>query len=154
MPTFTTNKPPHSCAGKYSLERMARSTAVGYRRHMGVEPNRVGPTVVFADLDGIPLDSDTSAFETAARLLERTIQDDVALVLCSGGTRAELEYIQRRLRVHAPFLCESGAAAFIPSNYFTCEVPSSRDAVEYQAVEFGAAYDRIVECSSKADDIA
>ena len=112
---------------------------------MAVEPNRVRPTVVFSDLDGIPLDPDTPAFETAARLLERTIQDDVALVLCSGGTRAELEYIQRRLRVHAPFVCEFGAAAFIPSNYFTFEVPSSHDVVGYQAVEFGAAYGRIVE---------
>ena len=112
---------------------------------MAVESNRVRPTVVFADLDGIPLDTDTPAFEAAARLLERTIQDDVALVLCSGATRAELEHIQRRLRVHAPFVCEFGAAAFIPSNYFTFDVPSSHDAVEYQAVEFGAAYGRIVE---------
>ena len=112
---------------------------------MGVEPNRVWATVVFSDLDGIHLDPDTPAFEKAANLLEQIIRAGVALVLCSGRTRAELEYIQRRLRVHDPFVCEFGAAAFIPSDYFTFEVPSSREAMGYRAVEFGTAYGHVVE---------
>jgi mannosyl-3-phosphoglycerate phosphatase len=111
---------------------------------MAVQPNRVWATVVFSDLDGIPLDPDAPAFEKAAHLLEQIIPD-VALVLCSGRTRAELEYIQQRLRVHDPFVCEFGAAVFIPSDYFTFEVPSSRDAVGYRAVEFGTAHARVVE---------
>lgn len=39
----------------------------------------------------IPLDPD-AAFEKAAHLLEQIIPGDVALVLCSGSTRAELVY--------------------------------------------------------------
>jgi mannosyl-3-phosphoglycerate phosphatase len=112
---------------------------------MPVEPNRARATVVFSDLDGILLDPDTPAFEKAAHLLAQIIPGDVALVLCSGRTRAELEYIQRRLRVHDPFVCEFGAAAFIPSDYFRFEVPSSRDAVGHRVMEFGTAYSRVVE---------
>jgi hypothetical protein len=48
---------------------------------MAVEPTRVWATVVFSDLDGIPLDPDPPAFETAAYLLEQIIPDDVALCL-------------------------------------------------------------------------
>lgn len=124
---------------------MARSTCGGYCRGMGVEPNRVRTTVVFSDLDGIPWDPDTPAFEKAADMLAQISPGDVALVLCSGRTRSELEYLQRRLRIHDPFVCEFGAAVFIPSDYFRCEVPRSRDAVGHRVVEFGTAYRRVVE---------
>ena len=112
---------------------------------MTIEQNPAPTTVVFSDVDGIFWNPDTPVFEKAAHLLEQIIPGDVALVLRSGKTRAELEYIQRRLRIHDPFVCEFGAAAFIPCDYFAFEVPSSRDVVGYRAVEFGTAYPRVVE---------
>ena len=87
---------------------MARPTS-GRIPSTHARSNRIPtPIVVFSDVDGIRLKPETSAFERAAHLLEHFVPGGVALVLCSGKTRAELEYIQRGLRIHDPFVCEFG----------------------------------------------
>src|SRR6185503_14509293 len=94
------------------------------------------PLVVFSSLDGIPWQA--SEWEEAARELRRLDDDErVPIVLCSSRTRAEVEAIQQRLGIRHPFVCERGAAAFVPAGYFDFSIAGSRDVAGYHALEFG-----------------
>src|SRR6185503_17372638 len=86
------------------------------------------PIVVFSD-------PDQRAVGEAARALAALGRAAVSLVLCSSKTRAEVETIQQALGIHHPFVCESGAATFVPAGYFPFDVPQARDLAGYQAVE-------------------
>jgi mannosyl-3-phosphoglycerate phosphatase len=106
--------------------------------------------VVFSDVDAILVDPHMPPFAASASVLRRLLAEDVALVLCSSKTRAELEFIQHELGVNAPFICENGAAVFIPSGYFEFDIPNARELAGYQAVEFGAAHSGIVQTLHRA----
>ena len=43
-----------------------------------------------------------------------------------------------------PFVCENGAAIFVPRGYFGFDVPNARDVAGYKAVEFGRSYEEVV----------
>jgi mannosyl-3-phosphoglycerate phosphatase len=90
------------------------------------------PIVVFSDVDGVDC------------ALKHLAPDEVPLVLCSSKTRAEIEEMQQELGIRHPFVCETGAAAFIPVGYFDFDVPNARDRAGYQAVEFGWPYAEVV----------
>jgi mannosyl-3-phosphoglycerate phosphatase len=101
--------------------------------------------VVFSDVDAVLLDSHLPPFAAAASVLRRLLLEDVSLVLCSSRTRAEIEFIQQKLGLNAPFICENGGAAFIPGGYFDFDIPSARELAGYQAVEFGRTQIDIVQ---------
>jgi mannosyl-3-phosphoglycerate phosphatase len=69
----------------------------------------------------------------------------IALVLCSSRTRAELELAQHQLSIRHPFVCENGAATFIPNGYFEGAISGSREVAGYQALEFGRLYVEVAE---------
>jgi mannosyl-3-phosphoglycerate phosphatase len=103
------------------------------------------PLVVFSDLDETLLRPNTSAIDSASRsAVERVRQQGIPIVLCSSRTRAELELIQEDLGIADPFVCENGAAIFVPRGYFGFDVPNARDVAGYNAVEFGKPYDDVV----------
>jgi mannosyl-3-phosphoglycerate phosphatase len=100
--------------------------------------------VIFSGLDG-PLDRpSTTALAKAAHVLEAVTRANVSLVFSSTKTRAELEHIQQELGIRDPFICENGAAAFIPPDCFGGDVPGARPIAGYNAVEFGRAYSDVV----------
>ena len=101
--------------------------------------------VVFSDIDGVLLESRGSAFAEAARALKRLGGEVPPLVLRSSRTRAEIEAIQQQLGISHPFVCESGAAAFVPAGYFGFDVPNARDLAGYLAIEFGRPYAEVVQ---------
>ena len=103
------------------------------------------PIVVFSDVDGVFYDPDQRAVGDAARALAALGRAAVSLVLCSSKTRAEVETIQQALGIHHPFVCESGAATFVPAGYFPFDVPQARDLAGYQAVEFGRPHAEIAQ---------
>jgi mannosyl-3-phosphoglycerate phosphatase len=100
---------------------------------------------VFSDVDGVLRAPHTPAFTTAAAVLRDLAFDDTALVLCSGMTRAELEFVQQKLDITHPFICENGGALMIPNGYFGSDVPNTRRVAGCQAVEFGRAYAEVVD---------
>ena len=110
-------------------------------RHM---PPRTS-LVVFSDVDAVLCAPRDPAFAAAGHLLRLHLPEDVALVFCSGKTRAELEFIQQMLGVWDPFIAENGGAAFIPDGYFDVDIPSARDFPGYSAVEFGRPYADVVD---------
>lgn len=115
-----------------------------WRGIVGTLPSTHPSIVVFSDLDDVLLDPHLPRFATAARAIRELALDDTALVLCSGKTRAELEFVQQKLDIRQPFICENGGAVFIPEGYFSFDIPAARRRAGYQAVEFGRPYDDVV----------
>ena len=85
-------------------------------------------------------------------MLRELALDDTALVLCSGKTRAELEFVQQKLEIRQPFICEHGGAVFIPVGYFAFDVPAARSRAGYQVVELGRPYGHVVEVLHRTAD--
>jgi predicted mannosyl-3-phosphoglycerate phosphatase (HAD superfamily) len=101
--------------------------------------------VVFSDVDAVLADPRKPAFAVAGRLLQPLVAEDVALVLCSSRTRAELEFIQQMFGITDPFSCENGAAAFIPHGCFPFDISSARELPGYHTIEFGRPYIDVVD---------
>jgi predicted mannosyl-3-phosphoglycerate phosphatase (HAD superfamily) len=99
---------------------------------------------MFADIDGVLSSLPTASLAKDLRTLEGSA-GSVAVVLCSGRTRPELEHLSQDLGSRYPFICEHGAAAFVPVDYFPFEVPHSVPIAGYQAVEFGRSAASVIE---------
>lgn len=110
------------------------------------------PAIVFVDIDSAPSVRRFDRGDRLAGLLETLAVRRITLVLCSRRTRAEVESIRQGLGIFHPFVCENGAAAFIPERYFGSELDNTRKVGGYQAVEFGSPYERVVETLRRVAD--
>jgi mannosyl-3-phosphoglycerate phosphatase len=101
--------------------------------------------VAFCDLDqaGAGHPGGDEAAGTRAALV-RLAEGRVPIVFCSDKTRAELEVLQHELGIRHPFICEGGAAVFVPAGYFDGRVPRARPVAGYDVVEFGRSYTEVV----------
>lgn len=70
--------------------------------------------VIVTDLDGTLLDHDTYSFEPARPSLSLIAARGYPLVLNSSKTRAEMLSLQQELGLRQPFICENGAAVYLP----------------------------------------
>jgi len=77
----------------------------------------------------------------------------IPLILCSGRTRAELEHVRRAIGVADPFICEHGAAVFVPRGYFGPDDRlAGRCIAGYRALEFGRPHRQVVETLHRIAD--
>jgi mannosyl-3-phosphoglycerate phosphatase len=102
------------------------------------------PAIVFVDIDSAPPVRLFDRGDRLAALLETLAVRRITLVLCSRRTRAEVESIRQGLGIFHPFVCENGAAAFIPKRYFGSELDNTRKVGGYHAIEFGSPYEQVV----------
>jgi len=99
--------------------------------------------LVFSNIDGfLPHVFDASSGEVA-EVLHRLQSSAVSIVLCSSQTRAEVEAAQQALGIAAPFVCESGCAAFVPRGYVPVGVSNVRDVAGYYALEMGRPHGEV-----------
>ncbi len=100
--------------------------------------------ILFTDLDGTLLDSNSYSFEHALPALHMLRRRDIPLVLCSSKTRKEIEQYRKKLDNHHPFISENGGGIFIPRNYFGSVTSSSSFSLEeeddYLLLRLGARY--------------
>lgn len=95
--------------------------------------------VIFTDLDGTLLDSDTYSFAEALPSMYLLREGDAPLIICSSKTRTEIEFYRELLDNQHPFISENGGGIFIPRGYFTTNsLPA-----EYKIVQ-GAQYNMIL----------
>jgi mannosyl-3-phosphoglycerate phosphatase len=73
-----------------------------------------GGLVIFTDLDGTLLDHDTYRWAPAAEALSRCRERDVAVVMVSSKTRAEMERLRSDLDLVWPFVSENGGGIAFP----------------------------------------
>lgn len=100
--------------------------------------------IVFSDLDGTLLDYDTYSFAAADLALRLLRQRAIPLIICSSKTRSEIEVVRAALGNTDPFIAENGGAVFIPKGYFPLEFSRAKKTQEYDIVEFGVPYPRLL----------
>ncbi len=107
-------------------------------------------TIVYTDLDGTLLDPETYSCSMAEPGIRMLREMGTPLVLCSGKTRAELEYWRGQLRLDTPFIVENGGAIYIPRHYFPFRPEGSTPRDGYDVIELGAPYRELVQALERA----
>jgi len=102
------------------------------------------PTIVFYDVDRLLNTPRPPASQLAAALAALT-EERITIVFCSHRTRAQVEGIRHETGVFHPFICENGAAVFVPDGYFGMELSESRAIGGYDAIEFARPYQHVVQ---------
>lgn len=111
--------------------------------------NAAPSPIAFSDAD-LFAEPDRQVPVAAARIRRLASARRLPLVLCSTQTRAELECLQRRLDFSYPFICENGAAVYVPEGYFNEPVPGARLSCGYEVVTFGSGYGETVDALRRA----
>jgi mannosyl-3-phosphoglycerate phosphatase len=96
--------------------------------------------LLFTDLDGSLLNSETYSFKEAHPALEALRAAGVPVILVSSKTRAEIEPLRQRLDHHDPFIVENGAGIFVPLDTFDFPLERSRRRGAYHVIELGTPY--------------
>ncbi len=96
--------------------------------------------IIFSDLDGTLLDSETYSFEEALPALKAIQQKGIPLILSSSKTRAEIEIYRKKIENDHPFISENGGAIFVPKDYFSFPFPYDRELEGYIVLELGTFY--------------
>jgi mannosyl-3-phosphoglycerate phosphatase len=109
------------------------------------------PFVTFVDIDAAPAPHREPG-PPMSDLLETIAQERIMLVFISQRTRAQLEATRQAFGVFHPFVCEGGAAAFIPERYFGSDLENARKVGGYHAIEFAAQYESVVDNLRRASD--
>lgn len=107
--------------------------------------------VIFTDLDGTLLHSDTYSFEDARPALLMLKKREIPLVLCSSKTRSEIERYRREIGNIDPFVSENGGGIFIPNGYFRFPIDGVlKD--DYRVITLGVGYREIRKIFKKVKD--
>ena len=100
--------------------------------------------IIFTDLDGTLLDSQTYDFTPALPVLERIHSLQIPLILVSSKTRAEIEDLRKRLSLEDPFIAENGGGVFFPSTFSLPEDQDYRQVEGYKLVLTGRPIDEVL----------
>lgn len=99
--------------------------------------------IIFTDLDGTLLDSETYSYEKSLAAINRLKENDIPIIFCSAKTRAEQEIYRRELRLVHPFIVENGSAIFIPRAYFPFPFDYHKAVDDLLAIELAIPYSRV-----------
>ena len=92
--------------------------------------------LVFTDLDGSLLDHHNYRHDEADPVLQNLKQLQIPLIPVSSKTQSEIEQINASLDNPHPFICENGAAIFIPVDYFPEQPAETKTSGHYWVKEF------------------
>jgi mannosyl-3-phosphoglycerate phosphatase len=108
----------------------------------GKEPDTM-KQIIFTDLDGTFLDSETYSYEKSLAVINRLKENGIPVVFCSAKTRAEQEIYRRELGLFHPFIVENGGAIFIPRAYFPFPFDYHKAVDDLLAIELAIPYSRL-----------
>lgn len=74
--------------------------------------------LIFTDMDGTLLDHYDYSFNDAIPVMEALVEKRIPIIANTSKTFAEMEAFQKVIGFNAPFICENGAAVYIPKGYF------------------------------------
>lgn len=72
--------------------------------------------LIFSDLDGTLLDHDDYSFAAAQAAINYIKRNHIPLLINSSKTASEIFPVQQALGIRQPFICENGAAVYLPSD--------------------------------------
>ena len=99
--------------------------------------------VVFTDLDGTLLDSETYSYEKSLAMINRLKESGTPLIFCSAKTRVEQEVYRSELGLFHPFIVENGSAIFTPRAYFLFPFDYHKAVDGLLAIELGIPCSRV-----------
>ena len=100
--------------------------------------------VIFTDLDGTLLDSNTYSYEKANDALELTKKLMIPLVFCTSKTRAEIEFWRKKIGNKDPFISENGGGIFIPKGYFSFDFQFDKEFKNFYLIRLGTDYSKLI----------
>jgi mannosyl-3-phosphoglycerate phosphatase len=100
--------------------------------------------LVFTDLDGTLLDSQTYDFSPALPAVNLMRSLNIPLILVSSKTRAEIEDLRKRLSSDDPFIPENGGGVFFPGTFSLPEDQDYRRVNGYKVVLAGRPIDEVL----------
>jgi mannosyl-3-phosphoglycerate phosphatase len=107
--------------------------------------------VIFTDLDGTLLDTNTYSFELAIDAINLIKERNIPLVITSSKTAKEIMYYREVLEIDHPFVSENGGGIYFPKTYFR-DAPFWLDIGEkygYYMVVQGTPYAKLVDALKK-----
>lgn len=93
--------------------------------------------VVITDVDGVLRHADTRSLAEAGPALASLAATGTPVVLCSEHSPAELMRLQREAGLRHPFICEGGAALYVPGGYFCDLLDLGLTGGDWEVIEFG-----------------
>ena len=108
------------------------------------------PAIIFSDLDGTLLDHHSYDFSPAIDMLETLNKLNIPVIFCSSKTRAEIEVYRQKMHNKAPFICENGAAVYLPKAQFTTAPEGTKSEGEYWCQHFVKPRKHWQQCIKKA----
>ena len=107
--------------------------------------------ILFTDLDGTLLDQRTFSWREASDALHEIERRKVPLVFCTSKTRAEVEFLRRKMGSAHPFITENGGGIFIPHGYFPQRIEGAVTVKTYHCLALARPYAEILDA---LDEIA
>ena len=101
--------------------------------------------IIFTDLDGTLLDSNTYSYEKAKDALNLLKKLKIPLIFCTSKTRAEIEYWRNKINNTDPFISENGGGIFIPKNFFSFSFSYDKEYPDYFVIELGKQYNDLIQ---------
>lgn len=96
--------------------------------------------IIFTDLDGTLLEYKTYSYTPAKPALQNIHKKNIPLIFSTSKTRLEIEYWQKKLNIHHPFISENGGGLFIPKDYFSFNYDYHKSINNFKVIEFGIPY--------------
>jgi len=100
--------------------------------------------LVFTDLDGTLLDSESYSFAGAEEAISFLKKNRIPLIPCTSKTHTEVDALRKKLGIHDPFITENGSAIFIEHDYFPQPVQEAAVLGDYSVLILGRKYTEVI----------
>jgi mannosyl-3-phosphoglycerate phosphatase len=100
--------------------------------------------LVFTDLDGTLLDSDTYEWAEASPALDMLRRREIPVILCSSKTRAEMLPLAAALKLDYPLIVENGAAVLMKSDSPEATLGWGSERNGWRELVLGSPYEELV----------
>lgn len=96
--------------------------------------------IIFTDLDGTLLDSNTYSYQKAIPVLTTLKNNQVPVIPVTSKTRLEVETLRQSLQINDPFIVENGSGIFVPLDYHHLTLPKRNQCGGYHLHRLGCTY--------------
>ncbi|MEQ8463168.1 HAD-IIB family hydrolase [Coleofasciculus sp. E1-EBD-02] len=96
--------------------------------------------IIFTDLDGTILDSETYSYQNAIPVLNTLKDNQIPVIPVTSKTRLEVETLRQSLQINDPFIVENGSGIFVPLDYHHLTLPKSNQCGGYYLHRLGCTY--------------
>jgi mannosyl-3-phosphoglycerate phosphatase len=96
--------------------------------------------LIFTDLDGTLLNSDTYDYAAAVPVLAKLQAQQRPVIPVTSKTRAEVETLRIALNLQDPFIVENGSGLFVPHQHPRFKLAEAELMGDYQSLALGGSY--------------